>query len=134
MPTKIVRWGTYTWGGGAWSVPEFVAEIAQMSKNILTYDPTTTDTRTSGSLSIESDSNTIQFANDNAVVVDYTIEGTYDGDDFTHAYEIATGSVTATSTAVEYLTNPWNQFRVSVTPQNTPSEGNVLSIKLHEGE
>jgi hypothetical protein len=139
MPQELVTWGNSTWSVGDWGLPQRTADIAVMSKNLLSYDPTSTDERISNSLRFESTAGAVQFVNENGVTIDYTVEATYEGDDFTHAHVVGSGSLNSGSqstptTGVVSVSEPWDKVRVRVTPQTAPSSGPVLVAKLHVHE
>jgi len=134
MSDELQYWGSTAWGDGFWAGDTLVGYFTHMGRNVLTYDPTTTDTKNSESISYNLDSGTFHFINQNGVAIDYTLEGTYDGDDaFSDAVQIASGTLAANDTTSESVSTPWDQIRVTATPQTTPSADAIFMVKLHQG-
>jgi len=66
----------------------------------------------------------IRYVNNLDVGVSVTIDATHFGDhDFQETEQLGTNSVPSSDVASDYLTEPWERIRVTVTPDSNPSSG-----------
>lgn len=106
-----------------------------MAKDVIDYQPTDTSTTDSNAIVGQTDNETFQLINNTSVTVDYEFEGTHDSDgDFSDAVSLGSGSVSASSTARDSVSDPWDQIRVKLTPQTSPGGSSSVIVKKHISE
>jgi len=103
-----------------------------MANDVIDYQPSDKSTETSGAVFHNHETAVFQIVNETSVTVNYDIEGTYDGDDFSDAHTIVSGnSVSANSVGSHVLTEPWDKIRVKTTPQSSPGGSSDVIVKEH---
>lgn len=104
-----------------------------MAKDVLDEQPRDTSTVTSGSIGIDGDAvRVFQIVNTLDVTFDYEFQATYKNDDsFANAVTLGGGTVNSGSVTSEGISEAWDDVRVTVTPQNSPTSGSVI-VKKHE--
>lgn len=102
-----------------------------MAKDLYNSQIRDTSTHTSGEIGADHVEGVFQLSNRHDQSIDYTFEGTYDGDsDFSDAVQLGSGTVSAGGTARERLTEPWDVVRLTATASTAPTSGELV-VKYH---